>query len=735
MEGALNHSLCTFRLPPMKRLFVSVGPSDTGLAVARALKRGLPDLSITALSRAPHGPALNADVFDDAWTVPSWADLDHNVHANEISNRLDGQAGFLPTSPAETHWLSAALPSARTAFTPSTGSLSQTDGPEPDAAAALSMSVPPWMPLSAPVEDLHAFGRRHNWDVCVRGPLGRRTPLPHWTQFDEARDAMVEQTGNPDRLYLQRQVPGTPVFLSFAAHEGRLLDAVLLRPGTDQRNTVEPTTPASPLHSALSEAIDALHWTGGGRLTCVEDDDTWWFDTWRPCFGREVAGLARCGVNLPAELVAVSTNGTAVATAPTQSVFSLSGTGLRCEQADSASKPGGTRPPLPDATLPAPSSPRPSLTASLQAVVDDLPFDETPAETPRTILLPSRTQERFEAFSEAADRLEAAFALDTARIGLSIKTNPADRLLATARNTDMLAETIHPDEMAHAREHGFDTSEIIVNGPVQALLPNLDTAPYALFGDALSDLASLPFDPSGTIIGVRTRPPERGPSRFGVDLSDPERMDRLCDRLGEFPAATRIGLHLHAPSSTLGHDRWWDSLERVLTWAQTIQDRTGRPVRCLDLGGGWHPDDWLDVFIPGLLERRSMIQGALPDLDTLLLEPGKALSQPLGVVVSRVLDVRPTRSEVILDASLAELSNIDYHPHRLLAHTEEQGWHRLPRGEGRLLGRLCMEADILGRHRQVDHLSVDDTVVVCDAGAYDASMTYPFGRGTAQALQ
>jgi len=367
-------------------------------------------------------------------------------------------------------------------------------------------------------------------------------------------------------------------------------------------------------------------------------------------------------------------------------------------------------------------------------VVHDLPFEETPAETPRTMLLPSRTQERFAAFTDATDRLETAFDLDTARIGLSIKTNPADRLLATARDTGMLAETIHPDEMAHARHHGFDTSEIIVNGPVQALLPDLEMAPYALFGDAITDLDSLPFDPPGTIIGVRTRPPERGPSRFGVDLSDPERMDRLCTRLHALPNETRIGLHLHAPSSTLGHDRWWASLERVLTWAQTIQNRIGRPVQCLDLGGGWHPDDWLDIFIPGLLERRPTIQEALPNLNTLLLEPGKALSQPLGVVVSHVLDVRPSRSEVVLDASLAELSNIDYHPHRLLACTDDRGWHRLPRGEGRLLGRLCMEADVLGRNRQVGHLSAGDIVVVCDAGAYDASMTYPFGQGTAASV-
>jgi len=481
------------------------------------------------------------------------------------------------------------------------------------------------------------------------------------------------------------------------------------------------------LQSALRDTLRKLDWTGGGRLDLIVDaDGTRWLDTWRPCFGNEVDDLARGGANLPGQLVTARTGDTVTSPDAPASSFEIP------TRLHGPTPTGPTRSPsplLPASTRPNFSGPAPGLTEDLRALVDELPPNGATDDTPRSVLLPRRTQARFAAFAKAASRLETAFNLRAARVGLSIKTNPSDRLLTAAREAGLLAETIHPDEMEHARSHGYSTNEIIVNGPVQALLPALDTAPYAVFGDAITDLDDLPFDPAGAIVGVRTRPPERGPSRFGVDLSDPARMTRLCERLSALPEDARLGLHLDAPASTLGHERWWASLERVLSWAQTIQARTGRPVECLDLGGGWHPDDWLDVLVPGLLRRRPSILDALPTLDTLLLEPGKALSQPLGVVVSRVLDARPSRSEVILDASLAELSNIDYHPHRLLAHTEKRGWHRLPRGAGRLLGRLCMEADILGRRRQVDHLSPGDTVVVCDAGAYDASMTYSFGRG------
>jgi len=723
----------------MTRVLLSLGPDDTGLAIAHALHEAVPDVSLTGLSRAPHGPAVHAEVFDDVWTLPSWTNLDPEAHAKDLASRLGPDTWYLPSSSPEAHWLADRFATEPTVLAPSPQSLTQTTGPEPDALSGLSCSVPDWRSLAAPVEQLHAFGRRYNWALWMRGPLGHRRSLDHWTEFAATRDEMLDRVDDHRTLTLQRQVDGVPLIISFAAVQGSLLDAALVRPHTDRRDTSPVAPLPNGLRSSLAAALESVGWTGGGTLVLIEDSDgTRWFDSWRPCFGEEIKAVTPYGKNIPARLIAARSDlsapkdilaaDTISETTATRSVatpFLIVKTPSD-DEADSS-------PPLPQSTLPSGPAPPNELSTELRSIIDDLPSDWMTGDTPRSVLLPTRMEPRFEAFVNAANRIEDAFSLDTARVGLSIKTNPAAPLLATARTTGMLAETIHPDELDHARRHGYHIDEIIVNGPVQALLPTLDTAPYALFGDAVKDLDDLPFDPTGAIIGVRTRPPERGPSRFGVDLSDSERMHRLCERLTALPKRTRIGLHLHAPSSTLGHNRWWDSVQRVLSWAKTIREWTGRPVECLDLGGGWHPDDWLEVFVPGLLERRASIRSALPELNTLLLEPGKALSQPLGVVVSRVLDARPTRNEVILDASIAELSNIDYHPHRLLAHTEARGWHRLPSGEGRLLGRLCMEADILGRHRQVNHLSPGDTVVVCDAGAYDASMTYPFGQGCSAA--
>lgn len=723
----------------MPRILVSLHnhAQCAGLDVARALRQAaLPSVTLVAVTPGHTSQVADSDLFDETWTAPAWDEIDPDTHAVRIKDRLYEESFYLPTSPGETQWLAEIESDIVGILSPSLSALNQTAGPEPDALSSLPVSIPAWISATAPVEQIHAFGRRHNWRLWFRAPGGLRQPFEHWSDFDRLRQELSERTST-NAVYVQRRVEGTPLIIAFAATSGQLIDVTFLRRTEYAPHTYRWEPVPTRLRSALAKRLGDLEWTGGGSLRLVQDDeDQLWFDSWRPCFGSEVASSTQGAPNLPAQFVAgtLEINPNRLNTPSTSSSLVTIPPELK-ECAQTSTSPHRT--PSPPARAPAtygsvPYPPgNPNLDDDLRSIIDDLPENWSSTETPCSVLLPNRTQERFELFADAAERVERHFGLTSARVSLSIKTNPSDRLLETARETGMLAETIHRDEMTEAQRHGFTTSEIVVNGPVQALLPVLDEFPYALFGDSLTDLDRLPANPIDSILGIRTNPPVRGPSRFGVDLSDAETMDRFCNRIRDAPNDVRIGLHLHAPASTLGHDRWWKSVARVLEWGRVLQKRTERPVEVLDLGGGWHPDDWLDVFIPALLDRRDTIQESLPELDVLLLEPGKALSQPLGVVISRVLDVRPHKSEVILDASLAELSNIDYHPHRLLAHTDDRGWHRLPRGDGRLLGRLCMEADVLGRARRVDHLSPGDIVVVCDAGAYDASMRYPFGRGHA----
>ncbi|HYH82409.1 MAG TPA: hypothetical protein VEX86_21640, partial [Longimicrobium sp.] len=186
-------------------------------------------------------------------------------------------------------------------------------------------------------------------------------------------------------------------------------------------------------------------------------------------------------------------------------------------------------------------------------------------------------------------------------------------------------------------------------------------------------------------------------------------------------------------SDVLGPARWFEVFESVLHWAAAIQDGVGRPVRCLDVGGGWFPDDFDRELIPALPERIAAAAEALPSLERFMVEPGKAIAQPAMALVTTVLEVRRGKDgavEAVVDAAISDLPMAPFYPHRVYGHSAAGAWEPLGGRGDRLLGRICMETDILASDLALpDTLAAGDRLVIGDAGAYDASMAYNFGRG------
>jgi diaminopimelate decarboxylase len=160
-----------------------------------------------------------------------------------------------------------------------------------------------------------------------------------------------------------------------------------------------------------------------------------------------------------------------------------------------------------------------------------------------------------------------------------------------------------------------------------------------------------------------------------------------------------------------------------------LESVTGRAVRVLDLGGGYHPDDLARMPFADLA---AFAASRLPQLEEIYVEPGRALTQATMGVVTSVLDVRRRAGkldEVVVDACIAELPLAAVYPHRIFALT---GGRPVPlaRGPVRLLGRICMEDDVLSPGLALpENLAIGDRLVVCDAGAYERSMSYAFGCG------
>jgi diaminopimelate decarboxylase len=357
--------------------------------------------------------------------------------------------------------------------------------------------------------------------------------------------------------------------------------------------------------------------------------------------------------------------------------------------------------------------------------------------TPRRILLAHSARERFARVERAL--AEAPPAGPQLTFGYSVKTNPHPTLLGLADGAGMMAEVISAAELRRALAAGFPAERVILNGPASQWPdgPAPDGTLLAAFADSPHAFERWLADgpPRARYLGMRLRPVTLE-SRFGTGLRDPKRFAEVLGMLRRVPEDQALGLHFHFASDVLGPGRWFDVFEGVLHWAQAIEQGVGRPVRCLDVGGGWFPDDFDRELLPRLGPMMDDARRILPALERFVVEPGKAMAQPTMALVTTVLEVRRAAdggSEAVVDAAISELPMAPYYPHRLYGRDAGGAWRVLPGGGDRLLGRICMETDILASDVALpDGLAPGDRLVIGDAGAYDASMAYNFGRGVVE---
>ena len=160
----------------------------------------------------------------------------------------------------------------------------------------------------------------------------------------------------------------------------------------------------------------------------------------------------------------------------------------------------------------------------------------------------------------------------------------------------------------------------------------------------------------------------------------------------------------------------------------------GAVIEILDLGGGWWPDDWHDDSNDRFAKAVRRIHEALPNVKQIVSEPGKAMAQPSMALAMRILEIQSHEDdmvEAVVDASIAELPLYFFQPHRMLRQCSETGeLQPVGRGKTHLMGRLCMEHDIVATNVSLpEGTRAGDLLIFCDAGGYDRSMSYVFGRG------
>ena len=253
----------------------------------------------------------------------------------------------------------------------------------------------------------------------------------------------------------------------------------------------------------------------------------------------------------------------------------------------------------------------------------------------------------------------------------------------------------------------FEPDEVILNGPGKwwpaGLLP---TSPlHAVFCDSIADLQRVASSlASGqlqsNVVGIRLRPPTV-PSRFGIRVDTPQALKRSSRRDSvRCRVDCEFGVHFHMASSNVGVTQWWHLYDSLLKWCLTIETLTRRRVEHLDLGGGWFPCDWHVNAEAHFAEAIARARDATAErqADHFGTRQGNGAADD-GAWHATCSSWRREDGEVrqaVVDASVAELPMYVVQPHRILHQSAQDGsWKPVRRGKAQLLGRLCMEHDIV----------------------------------------
>jgi diaminopimelate decarboxylase len=220
-------------------------------------------------------------------------------------------------------------------------------------------------------------------------------------------------------------------------------------------------------------------------------------------------------------------------------------------------------------------------------------------------------------------------------------------------------------------------------------------------------------------------------NKFGIALDGARDLARRTrDRTG----VEIVGLHTHVGSQIMDLEPMRRAASTIVALARDLAN-DGIAIEHLDLGGGLGIS-YDGTVAPTAEEYAAALLPIVRDSGlSIILEPGRHIVGPAGVLLTRVVDVKaqPTvngvgKLFVILDAGMTELIRPMLY----------EAYHRIEPVEPRdapevlcdVVGPLCESSDTLGRDRRLPRPEVGDLFAVLDAGAYGSVMASNYNRRT-----
>ena len=214
-------------------------------------------------------------------------------------------------------------------------------------------------------------------------------------------------------------------------------------------------------------------------------------------------------------------------------------------------------------------------------------------------------------------------------------------------------------------------------------------------------------------------------NKFGVALSE---APAICREAAARRGLRLVGIHVHIGSQIVKVDPLRRAAATAVELARMLTSQ-GIPIEHVDVGGG------VGISYDGtagldLAEYAAALLGELKGSGlALVLEPGRFIVGPAGVLVSRVVDVKSYpdgRTFVVLDAGMTECLRPALYGarHRVSPVATHVG---TPSAVD-VVGPVCESSDSFGADHRLPPLKVDDLVAILDTGAYGASMASNYNR-------
>ena len=371
-------------------------------------------------------------------------------------------------------------------------------------------------------------------------------------------------------------------------------------------------------------------------------------------------------------------------------------------------------------------------------VCDEVPLRDIAAAegTPLYVYSANVIAERFSAIAEA-------FAGYPHSLHYALKANSTLAIARLLRSLGAAADANSGGEIDVALRAGFIPAQIVFTGvgKTQAELAQaIDLGVMTINAESAGEIERINVLASArqvrARIALRVNPDIDAKShphistglktnKFGMPIDS---VTDLCRRFGEALGVEIVGLHIHLGSQMTDLAPLRRASEAIVALSRELRD-LGVIIDHVDLGGG------LGVSYDGspVPSAREYADALLPAVRNsglkLILEPGRNIIGPAGVLLSQVIDVKPQgdgRHFVILDAGMTELIRpMLYSAYHRIEHVETPD---RPPVECDIVGPLCESSDTLGKNRVVAQPAVGDLMAVMDTGAYGAVMASNYNR-------